>query len=162
MDGTEYLFLDLFCTDAVRAAGPVMLIRRADIVDVLLCLRRNCLARHRLLTVPTEQEAGKQVCLVLIRRAAHIPLHHGLDGHEVLIGDKRFMRPFDFNPLGFILRLHNTHLVVWRTALALGKNADVDFVGEDALDSFVSPLCSVASLEDGIELHPSRVLIFHW
>ena len=72
------------------------------------------------------------------------------------------MRSLNFNPLGFVLRLHNTHLVVWRTALALGKNADVDFVGEDALDSFVSPLCSVASLEDGIELHPRRVLIFHW
>ena len=72
------------------------------------------------------------------------------------------MRSLNFNPLGFILRLHNAHLVVWRAALALGKDTDIDLIGEDALDSFVSPLCSVAGLEDGIELHPSRMLIFHW
>ena len=32
---------------------------------------------------------------ILIRRAAHIPLHHGLDGHEILRGNKRFVRPLD-------------------------------------------------------------------
>ena len=162
MDGTEHLFLNLFCADAVRAAGPAMFVRRADIVDVFLCLRRNGLACHRLLAVSAEQEAGKQVCLILIRRAAHIPLHHGLDGHEILIGNKCFVRPLDLDPLGFVFRLHNAHLVVWRTALALGKDTDIYLIGEDALDSLVSPLCSVAGLEDGIELHSRRVLILHW
>ena len=87
-----------------------MFVRRADIVDVFLCLRRDGLACHRLLAVSTEQEAGKQVCLILIRRAAHISLHHGLDGHEILIGNKRFVRPLDLNPLGFILRLHKVRM----------------------------------------------------
>ena len=68
------------------------------------------------------------------------------------------MRPLDFDPLGFVFRLHNAHLVVWRTALALGKDTDIYLIGEDALDSFVSPLCSVAGLEDGIELHPAECL----
>ena len=43
----------------------------------------------------------------------------------------------------------------------MGKDTDIYLIGEDALDSFVSPLCSVAGLEDGIELHPRRVLILH-
>ena len=31
MDGAKHLFLNLFCADAVRAAGPAMFVRRADI-----------------------------------------------------------------------------------------------------------------------------------
>ena len=67
MDGVKHLFLDFFCADAVRAAGPVVLIGRADIVDVLLRLRRDGLADHGLLAVCTEQEAGKQMGFLLIR-----------------------------------------------------------------------------------------------
>ena len=57
MDGAKHLFLNLFCADAVRAAGPAMFVRRADIVDVFLCLRRDGLACHGLLAVSAEQEA---------------------------------------------------------------------------------------------------------
>lgn len=91
----------------------------------------------------------------------HIPLHHGLDGHEVFVGNKRFMCAFHFDPLCFILRLHNAHLVVRCTALALDKNTDINFVGENALDCFVSPFRGVACLEDGIKLYPHRMLILH-
>ena len=48
-----------------------MLVCRADIVDILFRFRWNCLTSHGLLAIPTEKEAGKQVCFVLIWRAAH-------------------------------------------------------------------------------------------
>ena len=66
MNGTEDLLFNLFCGDAVRAARPAVLIGGADVVDVLFRLRRDGLADHWLLTVSAEQEAGKQVCFVLI------------------------------------------------------------------------------------------------
>ena len=66
MNGTEDLFLNLFCGDAVRAARPAVLISGADIVDILFRLRRDGLADHWLLTVSAEQEAGKQMRFVLI------------------------------------------------------------------------------------------------
>lgn len=100
--------------------------------------------------------------LVLIGRAAHIPLHHGLDGHEVFVGNKRLMCSFYPDPLCFILRLYNPHLVVWSTALALGKDTDVNLIAENALDSFISPFRGVTGFEDGIELYPRRMLVFHW
>ena len=43
-----------------------VLIGGADVVDILFRLRRDGLADHWLLTVSAEQEAGKQVCFVLI------------------------------------------------------------------------------------------------
>jgi len=66
MNGTEDLFLNLFCGDAVWTARPAVLIGGADVVDVLFRLRRDCLADHWLLAVSAEQETGKQVCFVLI------------------------------------------------------------------------------------------------
>ena len=92
MNGTEDLLFNLFCGDAVWAARPAVLIGGADVIDILFRLRRDGLADHWLLTVSAEQEAGKQVCFVLIGRTAHIPLHHDLDCHEVLVGHKSFMR----------------------------------------------------------------------
>ena len=66
MNGTEDLLFNLFCGDAVRAARPAVLIGGADVVDILFRLRRDGLADHWLLTVSAEQEAGKQMRLVLI------------------------------------------------------------------------------------------------
>ena len=60
------MLFNLFCGDAVRAARPAVLIGGADVVDILFCLRRDGLADHWLLTVSAEQEAGKQMRLVLI------------------------------------------------------------------------------------------------
>ena len=162
MNGTEDLLFNLFCGDAVRAARPAVLIGGADVVDILFRLRRDGLADHWLLTVSAEQEAGKQMRFVLIGRTAHIPLHHDLDCHEVLVGHKSFMRIFYLDPLGFILAFHNADFVVGSAALALRQNADINLVGENTLDGFVCPFCGIAGLEDGIELHTGGMLVFHW
>ena len=66
MNGTEDLLFNLFCGDAVRAGRPAVLIGGADVVHILFCLRRDGLADHWLLTFSAEQEAGKQMRLVLI------------------------------------------------------------------------------------------------
>ena len=99
---------------------------------------------------------------VLIGRTAHIPLHHDLDCHEVLVGHKSFMRIFNLDPLGFILAFHDADFVVGSAALALSQNADINLVGENTLDGFVCPFCGIAGFEDGIELHTGGMLVFHW
>ena len=91
--------------------------------------------------------------LVLIGRAAHISLHHGLDCHEVFIRDKSFMSVLNLYPFCFVLTLYHTDFIVRSAALALSKNTDVNLIDEDALDCFVSPFCGIAGFEDGIELH---------
>ena len=50
----------------LRVARPAVLIGGTDVVDILFCLRRDGLTDHWLLTVSAEQEAGKQMRLVLI------------------------------------------------------------------------------------------------
>ena len=162
MNSTEDLLFNLFCGDAMRAARPAVLIGGADVVDILFRLRRDGLADHWLLTVSAEQEAGKQMRFVLIGRTAHIPLHHDLDCHEVLVGHKSFMRIFYLDPLGFILAFHNADFVVGSAALALRQNADINLVGENTLDGFVCPFCGIAGFEDGIKLHTGGMLVFHW
>ena len=102
------------------------------------------------------------MCLILIGRAAHIPFHHGFDSHKVLIGNQRFMGIFNLDPLSLILALYDADFVVGSSTLALCQNADIDFIGEDTLDCLVCPFCDVAGLEDGIELDPRRMLVFHW
>ena len=72
------------------------------------------------------------------------------------------MRVFKLDPLGFILALHNADFVVGSATLALSQNADINLVGENALDSFVSPFCGISGFEDSIELNTDGMLVFHW
>ena len=153
MDSAEYLFFQLLFADAVRAAGPAVLVCRTDIVDVLLCLRWNGFADHGLLAVSAEQEAGKQMNFLLIGGTAHIALHHCLDCHEVFVRDESFMSVLNLDPFLFILFLNNTDFVVGSAALALSQNADVNLVGQNPLYCVVGPLSCVSGFEDGIVLH---------
>ena len=139
-----------------------MLIGRANIVDVLFGFGWDCFTDHRLLAVTAEQKTGKQMRLILIGRTAHIPFHHGFDSHKVFVGDQCFVGIFNLDPLSLILALHDADFVVGSSALALCQNADIDFIGEDTLDCFVCPFCDVSGFEDGIELDPRRMLVFHW
>ena len=151
MNGAKHLFLNLFGADAVGAAGPDSLIGRTDIVDVLFGLGGYCLSDHGLLAIAAEQKAGKQMRFFLIGRAAHIPPQHDLDGHEVFIGDKGFVSVLNLYPLGLVFALHHADFIVGSSAFALCQYANIYFIGEDALDSLVSPLGRFSGLEDCIE-----------
>lgn len=114
-----------------------------------------------MLAIAAEQKAGKQMCFFLIGRAAHISPQHDLDGHEVFIGDKRFVGILYLHPLVFVLTLHHADFVVGRSAFTLCQYADIYFIGEDALDGLVCPLGGFSGLEYGIKPHTGRLLVLH-
>ena len=51
------------------------------------------------------------------------------------------MRVLNLDPFGFVLAFHDADFVVGSAALGLSQNADINFVGENALDGFVCPFC---------------------
>ncbi len=61
-------------------------------------------------------------------------------------------------PLGLVFALHDANFIVGSSAFALCQYANIYFIGEDALDSLVSPLGRFSGLEDGIELDPAECL----
>ncbi len=63
--------------------------------------------------------------LILIGRAAHIALHHGLDCHEVLIEHESFMRPLDLYHSVSSLLCTNGLWFGSAALFALSKNTDV-------------------------------------
>ena len=61
------------------------------------------------------------------------------------------MSVLDLYPLGLIFALHHADFIVGSSAFALRQYANIYLIGEDTLDSLVSPLGGFAGFEDGIK-----------
>lgn len=68
------------------------------------------------------------------------------------------MRVLNLDPFGFVLAFHDADFVVGSAALALSQNADINFVGENALDGFVCPFAVSPVLKTVSNFTPAECL----
>ena len=113
-------------------AALILLVGRADIIDIFLFTSRNGLANHTGTAVTAENHPAEQPDRFTVRAAPGIAFQHLLNTVKINLGDNRFVTVRYDRPLAFIFGNTLMDLIARRGFLALYENPGIDRVFENA------------------------------
>ena len=145
------------------AYAPIVLIGRADVVNIPLVAAGYGLSDHTCPTVPAEYHAAEQAdrFTLGIRAAPGIPLEHALHAVKQQLGNDSFMVVLDYAPFRFCFGDALMHLIAGRCILTLRQCANINGVLQDTNYRCRRPERFGIGFERRCELHTERTLILH-